>query len=329
VACDGKLPSGALMQTPSTDFKDAVSLTINGGVLRLAGTAFLSRSAGSMTLIVLDGAAAIGVGTGTVEQFVPAGAQATVTDAVSMPVPYNAAGIAALPTNNLPRRFQVTAPLSQAAIEAAITALTQPTPTPIVPTATPSDVCRRTIGRDTTVSSGPGSNFEALTTLAAGTAITPVFTTTNAAGEVWWQLNDSGWVARSVVVERGSCPNVPDAGRIPAPPSNTYSLEKCASTNGPVRVGQQVTFEFVPPAWDNLGEALSATQTDPGHFTLNSDHYGAYVSAPIKLGTKVAPNEDRYVRRFTLVWTAQAGTYRVEGDWLHYEPICNLTVPAE
>ena len=334
-ACAGKLPSGALLQTPSTNFKDAVTLTINDSVIRLAGTAFLMQANGVMTFILLDGLAEIRVGTAA--QFVPAGAQTSIdldandsaTNTPSIPAPYNAALIAALPTNNLPRRFQVTAPLSQAAIEAAIAALSQPTPTPIIPTATPADVCHRTIGRDTTVSSGAGSNFEALTTIAAGTAISPVFATTNAAGEVWWQLGDSGWVARSAVVERGSCPNVPDTGRIPAPPSNTYSLERCQSSNGAVRVGQQVTFEFIPPAWDNIGEALSAVQTDPGHFTLNSDRYRATASAPIRLGTSNPPNEDRYLRRFTLVWRAQAGTYRVEGDWLHYEPSCNLTVAAE
>ncbi|MBI1259945.1 MAG: SH3 domain-containing protein [Chloroflexi bacterium] len=330
-ACEGKLPSGALLQTPSTDFKDAVTLAINGDVrdvIRLAGTAFMTESNGEMTLTVLDGWAKIEIL--TAEQFVPAGAQIQVnSDSISPPAPYDADGIAALPTNNLPRRFQVTPPQTQAAIDAAIAAIILPTQTPILPTATSVDVCRRTIGRDTTVSSGPGIEYEALTTLAAGTTIRPVQKTTNAAGEVWWQLADSGWVVRSAVVERGNCPEIPAAGRLPAPPTNTYSLERCQSSNGPVRVGQQVTFEFIPPAWDNLGEAMSALQTDPGHFTLNADRFRARASQPIRLGTNNPPNEDRYLRRFTLVWRAQAGTFRITGTWLHYEPSCNLTVAAE
>ena len=326
-ACDGKLPSGALLQTPSTDFKDAVSLTINGSVLRLAGTAFLGQSGDGMDLIVLDGLAQILID--DLPQFVPAGAQVHISRTVSLPAPYDLALIAALPTNNLPRRFQVVLPQTQEVIDAAIAAIIVPTPTPILPTATPIDVCRRTVGRDTTVSSGPGVEYEALTTLAAGTAIRPVQKTTNAAGEIWWQLPDSGWVARSAVVERGNCAEIAAAGRLPAPPTNTYSLERCQSSNGPVRVGQQVTFEFVPPAWDNLGEATSALQTDPGHFTLNADRYGARASQPIRLGTSNPPNEDRYLRRFTLGWRAQAGTFRVTGTWLHYEPSCNLTVAAE
>ncbi|MEO8396611.1 MAG: SH3 domain-containing protein, partial [Chloroflexota bacterium] len=328
-ACDGKLPSGALLQTLSTDFKDAVTLMIDARVIRLAGTAFLMGPDGNLTLIVLDGLAQVIVG--SAEAFVPAGSQTfnISYDEVSRPIPYDAALIAALPTNNLPRRFQVTPPQPQSAIDAAIVALTSATLVPTLLPPTPVDVCRRTIGRDTTISSGPGTDYEALTTLAAGTAINPVFATTNAAGETWWQLSDSGWVARSAVVERGKCPTVPDAGRIPAPATNTYSLERCQSSNGAVRVGQRVTFEFIPPAWDNLGEATRAIQTDPGHFTLNADHFRAYASAPFRLGTNNPPNEDRYLRRFTLVWTAQAGTYRITGDWLSYEPSCNLTVPAE
>ena len=122
---------------------------------------------------------------------------------------------------------------------------------------------------------------------------------------------------------------MPVAGRIPAPPTNTYSLERCSSTNGPVRVGQRVTFEFIPPAWDNFGEARAATRTDPGHVELNGRRYLASASEPFRLGENVDPLEDRYLRRFTLIWIAEPGTYRITGDWLSYEPSCNLTVPVE
>lgn len=336
-ACDGILPAGALVQTPSTDLKDAVAVTLNNVTLRLAGTAFLTQHADMLKLIVLDGIAEVGAGSAA--QYIPAGAQRTIaldaegnaTGTLSSAAPYDAALTAALPINSLPRRFQVTAPQPQAVIDARLVSLTAPTPTPVVIEPTPINACRRTLGRRTTIWSGPGENYEALTALEAGTAITPVLATTNPSGAVWWQLANSGWVARTDVVERGDCTGqpIPVAGRIAAPPTNTYSLERCESFNGPVRSGQRVTFEFTPPAWDNLGEARAAVQTDPGHFTLNSRRYFANASAPFRLGENVNPLEDRYLRRFTLLWTAEPGTYRITGDWLSYEPSCNLTVPVE
>lgn len=336
-ACDGNLPAGALLQTQSTDLTDAVTLSINQVMLRLAGTVFLVPRDGQFRFVMLDGIAEISAGGAA--RFVPAGAQSIVAldaegnaaGAPSSAAPYDAALTAALPINNLPRRFQVTAPLSQSTIDAQIAALTAPTPTPFRIEPTPMNACRRTLGHDATIWSGPGEDYEALTELEAGMAITPLLATTDRSGAVWWQLGNSGWVARADVVERGDCTGlvVPRTGRVAAPRTNTYSLERCESFNGPVRSGQRVTFEFIPPAWENLGEALAALRTDPGRFTLNSERYYANASDPFRLGENVDPLEDRYLRRFTLVWTAEPGTYRITGDWLSYEPSCNLTVLVE
>jgi hypothetical protein len=254
-----------------------------------------------------------------------------VIELLSSAVPYDVALMLALPTNNLPRRFQVVLPQTQEAIDAAISALTMPTPTPIMPIPTAVDACHRSLARDTTVWAGPGEDFEVLAELEAGTVITPVLATMDPLGEMWWQLENSGWVVLSSVSERGNCSGqeVPVVVRVPPPPTNTYSLERCESFNGPVRVGQRVTFEFIPPAWDNYGAALEAVRTDPGRVIINFDHYRANASDPFPLGTNVDPLEDRYLRRFTLVWVAQPGTYRVTGDWLTYEPNCDLTVPVE
>jgi hypothetical protein len=233
--------------------------------------------------------------------------------------------------NNLPRRFQVTPPQTQAAIDTQIAALTMPTPTPVRIEPTPVDACRRSVGRDATVWSGPGEIFEALRELEAGTQIRPILAYTNAQGELWWQLRDSGWVARAEVIERGNCAGleVPVTDRVPAPPTNNYSLERCESFNGPVRTGQRVTIEFIPPAWPSYAEALESIRNDPGRFEINSRYYRASASDPIPLGENVDPLEDRYLRRFTIIWIAEPGTYRITGDWLSYEPSCNLTVPAE
>ncbi len=322
-ACGESLRDGALMQTPSTDLKDAVTVTINGMTLRLWGTAFYARVNDAWFLIILDGAAQAG------DQIVPAGAM-IMFNAIGAPVtPYDELLIAALPINNLPRRFTVTPPLTQAAIDARIAELTTLPPTPIPVEPTPVNVCRRSVGRQATVWSGPGEDYESLRRLDAGTAIRPVLATTDTLGATWWQLSDSGWVKRSDVVERGDCPDVPVVARVQAPPTNTYSLERCASNNGPVRAGQTVTFEFVPPAWDNLGEATAAIRSDPGRFTINAQTYRARASAPFRLGEVTDPLEDRYLRRFTLSWRAEPGTFRVTGDWLSYEPSCNLTVAVE
>lgn len=321
--CDASLRDGALLQTLSTELKDGVTVTINGLALRLAGTAFYARVADAEFLTILDGAAQAG------EQIVPAGAMIRFNSSGAPVTPYDEALITALPVNNLPRRFTLVPPLPQTEIDARIAELSALPPTPIPVTPTPANACRRTIGRQATVWSGPGEDYETLGQLDAGTAIRPVLATTDTRGAVWWQLSTSGWVARTDVVERGDCPDVPVVARVQAPPTNTYSLERCASNNGPVRAGQQVTFEFIPPAWDNLGEATAAIRSDPGHFTINAQTFRARASAPFRLGAAVDPLEDRYLRRFTLRWTAAPGTYRITGDWLSYEPSCNLTVAVE
>jgi hypothetical protein len=330
-ACEGQLRAGVLMQTPSTDAEDAVGVTMNGGLLRLAGTLFVTRQNDTLIVIALDGHAEIGEGAAA--QLVPAGAQYVLPPVAgaNAAAPYDAALTTALPLNNLPRRFQGVLPRSQAEIDAWIAEFRLPPPTAIPVDPTAENACRRSVGQDTEVWSGPGQDFEILATLAAGRQIQPVLAATDPQGNTWWQLENSGWVARDVVVERGDCSNqiVPVTDRVAAPRTNTYSLERCESFNGPVRAGQRVTFEFTPPAWDNLGEATAATRTDPGRFTFNAEVRRATVSQPFRLGAVTDPLEDRYLRRFTYVWTAQPGTYRITGDWLSYEPSCNLTVAAE
>jgi hypothetical protein len=334
-ACGGTLVAGALLQTPSTDLVDAITVRLNGMSLRLAGSAFLTERDNALTLIMLDGVAEVRVDTA---QVVPAGAQITaslnaegdVTE-ISGAVPYDETVTTALPINNLPRRFQVMPPMSQEEIDAVIAVLTMPTPTPPLPMPTAVDACNRSLRRDTTVWAGPGEDFEVLTELEVGTIITPVLATIDPLGATWWQLENSGWIEYNAVNERGNCSGleVHVVVRVPPPPTNTYSLERCESFNGPVRTGQRVTFEFIPPAWDNYGAAREAVWVDPGRFIINADRYRATASDPFPLGTNVDPLEDRYLRRFTYVWIAQPGTYRITGDWLTYEPNCDLVVPVE
>ena len=172
-ACGDLLPAGALLQTPSTEWKDAVSLTINGADLRLAGTIFMALEDDTLNVTALDGVATV-VSDGEM-QIIPAGGTASVTSgSVSPATPYNASLTAALPVNNLPRRFQVTPPQTQDALDARIAALTVPTPTAVPVQPTPSNVCRRIVAHRSTTWSGPGEDYEALAQLEAGVTINPV-----------------------------------------------------------------------------------------------------------------------------------------------------------
>jgi hypothetical protein len=96
------------------------------------------------------------------------------------------------------------------------------------------------------------------------------------------------------------------------------------TTNGPLRAGQQVRIEFVPPAFDGYREAVAATRIDPGRIKVNERYFYVYADDPVlRSGT-----DNRYFRIFYTHWTAQPGTYRITGDRLTYELICNLTVPV-
>ncbi len=336
--CGDTLHGGALMQTPSTDSEDAVSFSLNYTDVRLAGTAFVTPQEDTLVFVMLDGIAQFRLEQET--RIVPAGGQVSIlldmngqAEALGALTPYEADLFQSLPLNNLPRRFQTVVAQSQAHLEAAVETFIMPSPTPQPEEViqAPSLDCQRSIARNTQVWSGPGNNFEILREISAGTAINAVLSTNDTQGAEWWQLANSGWVMRSAISQRGDCTahEIPVVAHVSAPANNTYSLERCESFNGPVRSGQQVTFEFVPPAWDNYGAALNATRTDPGRFILNNQRYRASASAPIQIGSTNDPLEDRHIRRFTWVWTAQPGTYRIIGDWLTYEPSCNLTVPIE
>ena len=87
-------------------------------------------------------------------------------------------------------------------------------------------------------------------------------------------------------------------------------------------------FTFMPPAWDSYAAAVDAVRTDPGRVRLNRARLQTIVSQPILLGVTTNPLEIRYVREFSAVWIAEPGTFRIIGDWLHYEPLCTVTVPV-
>jgi hypothetical protein len=166
--------------------------------------------------------------------------------------------------------------------------------------------------------------YEAVNDISAGTRVFPVLQTTDADGKVWFQLHTSSWIQANFVTQEGTCQDIPVVANVPPPGNNELSLETCESINGPLRAGQSVEIYFIPPAFDNYGEARDAVSIDPGSITIGNVEYYPFASAPIRLGT----NGERYIRRFSVYWTAVPGTYRIVGDRLHYTPICTITVPV-
>lgn len=325
--CSGALDSGLLLQTPN--LFTPIEMSLNGVQMRLSGTFFI-QAAGTLTVNVLDGQAELTVQ--GVTQFVPAGARAqiplgadnTASAAPAVAEPY--AVPVALPVNNLPYPVTVAAPLTQDALNQALAnhaAIVEATPQPEA-TSVPDTTCRRIVKRTTTLWAGPGTYYEAINDLPPGTYVDPVLQTTDPDKRVWWQLRNSNWVRADAVEQTGECDDVPIATVITPPPDNNLPLETCESRNGPVRVGQQVRIHFTPPPFDGYEAAEYAQDVDPGFVTIDNETYYTYATEPIRLGTV----EEKYIREFYIVWTAEAGTHRIVGKRLSYQLICNLTVPT-
>jgi hypothetical protein len=321
--CDGALPSGLLLQTPSVD--TPVDVTINGYDLQLAGTMFV-QAADTLTLYVLDGTALAG------ETFVPAGTLATI-HADGVAVSGYAAGLyPGLPLTSLPAFVQIAAPLTDAEIASrteaynAAQAAIISTPEPVAQTV--DTTCRRFVRRDTSMYAGPGDFYEVINELQAGSTIDPIFQTTDPQGAVWYQLRNSNWIAAAQVIEEGECQPIPPTANIAAPNANTLSLETCETTNGPLRARQQVTIQFTPPPWNNYGEARDAPIIDPGRIIINARRYRPHATDPLLIAGTIGEDDERWQRRFYIVWQAVPGTHRIEGFRLHYNPICNITVPV-
>lgn len=310
--CAGGLVSGALLQTANP-----LELSINGTAVTLTGTYFLQANP-VPRVFALHGQGMVG------GDFIAAGASVFVGEAV-LPYPFDL--VSGLPINNLPVRVSIAQPITEDELAAAARAylaarqIAAATPIPVTPVDT---ICRRRVIRITTLYGGPGDFYEAINDVAEGTLLNPILQTTDPDGNVWWQLTTSSWIPASRVAQTGDCPPIPVAAVAPIPTINTLSLETCESTNGAIRAGQQVTIQFTPPPFDNYGEARDATRIDPGRIIIGSRTYRASATEPIRLGTA----DERYLRRFYLVWRAEPGTYRIEGFRLHYNPICAITVPV-
>jgi hypothetical protein len=314
--CDGAPESGVLIQTPNV-FR-SVQFIINGVETHVSATLLLQTGDDDdLNIYVLDGEIEVdGI-------FIPAGARTSLSHPA--PQPYSADDVTALPINSLPSRIQITAPMTEdelmaviarhnAVIEAKAEATENPTPI----------ACRYTVRRLANLWGGPGRFYEAVNEIREGADVHPVLATRDPDGEVWWQLNNSNWIRAEVVDAAPTCGEIPFMARVPYPTYNTLKLEDCMTANGPLRAGQQVRIEFTPPAFDGYEEALAATRIDPGRVIVNERYLYVSADAPVLRGG----TSNRYFRVFYAEWTPQPGTYRIVGDRITYELICNLTVPV-
>ncbi len=309
--------NGVLLQTPNPD--DEIRLSINGTDLRVAGTVYIEASALETRYTVLEGFLIL-----PGDVIAPTGTEITL--GMDAPVALmSAERLAALPTNNLPERVQIPQPPTDAEIEQRILAYNAVVPTPIPPTEVPDNACRYVISRNNTpLQAGPGSFYESINTLNAGIELNIVLQTQDANGATWYQLRNNNWIAAAAVTQSGECNPIPVTEFVAAPRTNTVQMETCEASNGPLREGQLVTFEFRPPAADNYPEMEAALRTDPGRLRVENQELRVRATDPIL----IASEPERWARVYSATWEAQAGTYRVESARLSYILICELTVRA-
>jgi hypothetical protein len=305
--CAGTPESGLLLQTPNVT--TPVRFSINDILINVAGTIFLQANP-DLVMHVLDGEAIVS------DAYYPAGS--------SMGADYDQAELAPLPINNFPVRFIIPAALSADQVSEAQAAYLARfvTPTPVLGEPTEDTHCRRVTRRPVDLRAGPGMNFEIVNQLAADQRVAPILAVPDADGNIWWQLSSSNWIRASFVAESGICPEIATTSYAPPPSTNHLSLETCESDNGAIRAGQTVTIDFVPPAFETIGEAHDATLIDPGRISVENIPLYVRATAPQPIGL------DRYIRVFSATWRAEAGRFRIVGDRLSYEVICDITVPV-
>lgn len=331
--CGGQSAGGLLMQTPNV--KESASITINGVDVRLAGTAYLQTlESGYLSINLLDGEAEITVGSQMT--FVPAGSQVRISidpethlaagQAVQAE-PYDGTQFAGLPLNNLPARIQLVDALTPEQISSLTDGHTNQSPVTITRlTPEPSTVCRYFTSGTATLLAGPGEFYEAINEIQSNARVYPVLQIKDADGNIWWQLNNSNWIRANAVSQLGECVDIPLTDVVPPQPYNILSMETCKTQNGPLRVGQNVTIEFKPPAFENYYDASIALQVDPGQIAIDERYQRVNASAPISIGT-AGSDQERYVRVFSTQWKATGGTHKIISERLSYILTCNVTVP--
>ncbi len=322
--CDGAPMSGFLMQTPS--LTDTVKLTLNSAMLEITGTAYFQAIPDNfLTIHMIEGTAILSVfddpvrlAGGTRIQ-IPINEDAQVSASPLDLEPYDSIDLQFIPYLYLDRRIQLIDPLSADAIDELSVPL-PPTPEPTV--ISQENTCQYYVTSNQNVRNGPSVDYDITQTIAPQTRVYPRSQTTDINGTVWLQIGQLSWIQARVVESDGECILLPslDDEYIATAKRNTYTLEDCRASNGPIEVGQRVTFEFTPNSWENFASAEEATRYRRGQILVDDHYLYPWVTAPIKI------SEKEFIRRFSAEWTAELGTHRIEGNHYSYEVICMLTV---
>ena len=250
-----------------------------------------------------------------------------IKDVTFVVEPYVNDDLVGLPLNNLPNRVKVIDALNAEQITALQTQhISQQEAAVNVATPQPSPSCRYVTTGTATLWAGPGEFYEAINEIRADARVYPILQITDVNGQTWWQLSNSNWIHANAIRKIGDCPNIPVTNNIPPQPYNTLSLETCKSQNGPLRVGQEVTIQFTPAAFENYYDASIALNVDPGRITIDDRRQPVNASKPITIGT-AGTEQERYVRVFSTQWTATGGSHQIIGKRLSYILTCDITVP--
>lgn len=317
--CDGVSDSGLLIQTPNDI--DAVEFTINGAKLKITGTVFIQAAPDlPLTINVLNGRTA--AETGDSVQIAPAGARLLINAEASPAEPYIRADLDHLPLDILPFKFVLPDPLSPEGIELALNPPMTPTPPPAEPDLNPR--CVRVLKRNATLRGGPGSFYESTGDLLQGTRVYAVYQSTDADGYTWWQIRSGRWLRADFVESTGDCDPVPLTTALTQPPGyNNLRLEACASDNGPIRAGQEVTITFNDGSFDSYDEARKAVRVGPARIKVGNKRLQISVSQPYL----VSSDPERWYLTFSATWVATPGTVKIVANRRYLELSCNVTVP--
>jgi|GEM_PF-5062212 len=322
--CSQTVPSGIFIVAP---LDNTPAITINAIPMQVGGVVFITATPQKLEVYSLYGESTATISSST--HRIPGGAvmrlQLQEPTAVKVE-PWEPSFIANLPTNFLPTRVTISSPLSQEQL-AAVLAQVTPTATPVPTaglTATPP-TCRYTVIRSTTARFGPAQFYESPGDVARGTVVAPLAQMLDPDGRTWVRLRDNTWLRLSDIAAEGNCRPLETALFVPAPRTNTLVMETCRTTNGPLRNRQLVTIEFNPPAFDSFAAALQAPQIDPGRIYVNGTLLYARSGSPVVFSSA---GQQKYAVRFSAVWQADTGVFRIEADRLDYEITCQATVFA-
>lgn len=299
--------SGLLLQTPNLE--DAAQFMLNGMPFAAAGTVFIQADA-DLIVQVLEGSAVLD------ETVIPEGARLMVGADSHVVAPYALSEHEFAPLVALDRRVQ---PAPLAALHAVQAANLPTTPTLAQPPSTLVVECRYVARWSQDVRSGPNSVYSVVGTIRTGEIVFPLnYVTTDS--RRWLQIQPQGWVNEQGIEVQGACLPLVESPFPVQPRTNHLALERCMPENGPIEVGQQVWLEFIPDPFPDYPTAQIATRSNPGWITVNGLRLHTRVTNPIRL------DDMNFIRRFTTLWIAQAGTFRIAGRLSAYEVLCIITV---